>query len=465
MTRFRKFGVACLGLIGLMLWLIGCGKNDQPQQARIILTADIRGRLVPCGCFTGQLGGMTRLYTALNEMSQQAGIRVDAGDAISGHQDYEIIQYQHILQAFNQMKFDALNLGAREASIPAATLLRLEQETAAPLISANLINTETGQALLPTHINKSIGQNTVTIVGIVDHESVDMDQLGAGLQLVEPEIALRALLPKLRKQADIIVLLAFAKEARLRELADKFYEADFILGGDVTQPSGHTRRINQSQVFYVANESRTIGQIDFNIQPRENIQRPEISIINAQPRLLYEDIPEAEAITQLAHAYRKRIRNTTLDIDRFDSSTENLIPGVRAVAQYMGSQTCAACHQEESLVWQKTGHAHAWSTLQRQDADADPKCITCHSVGFGKPSGYRREFKHEKLVNVGCESCHGPGSTHVAERSSGQAVTFHFRTLTEADCRSCHYGEFSRPFEWSEFWPEVAHGPQAKQTN
>ena len=40
-------------------------------------------------------------------------------------------------------------------------------------------------------------------------------------------------------------------------------------------------------------------------------------------------------------------------------------------------------------------------------ADADPNCIGCHTVGFGTPSGYRREVGASKFTQVGCESCHG----------------------------------------------------------
>lgn len=458
MRSFFKTGFSCLVIVSLLTLLIGCQKKPTNEQARIILTADIRGRLVPCGCFTGQLGGMTRLHTEIQHLKSTNGLRVDAGNAISGIEDFEVIQYEHILKAFNQMHFDALNIGALEAQLPASTLQRLRQESGAPLISANLVDIDTNAPILPTHIQTSIGGYSVIIVGVVDDQSISADELGDGLRLQNPELALRELLPQLRDQADLVILLAFAKESRLREYADKFYEADFILGGDVTQPSGHTRLINQSHVFYVANHSRTIGLIDFNIQAVEDSKRADIEILKSEPRLLYEQIAEAESIINIAQAYRARIRETTLEIDQVGNQSDNLIPGVKMQATYVGSQACANCHEDDYNTWKSTGHSHAWSTLERVQADADPKCIACHSVGFGEPSGYRREFKHEKLVNVGCESCHGPASTHVAEREAGGEISFHFRPLAEADCRACHYGEFSRPFDWDQFWPNIAHG-------
>jgi hypothetical protein len=94
-------------------------------------------------------------------------------------------------------------------------------------------------------------------------------------------------------------------------------------------------------------------------------------------------------------------------------------------------------------------------------ADADPKCITCHTVGFGTASGYRREYAEKKLTDVGCESCHGPGSLHVEQRALGLAATFKFRPLGAGDCIQCHHGEFSRPFEWDKFWPAIRHGKES----
>ena len=99
----------------------------------------------------------------------------------------------------------------------------------------------------------------------------------------------------------------------------------------------------------------------------------------------------------------------------------------------------------------------AFKALRDRDADADPKCIGCHTVGFGSGSGYRRESQGKQFTDVGCESCHGPGSLHVQRRQGDETLDFTFRPLASGDCQKCHYGEFSRPFDWATFWPKVAH--------
>jgi hypothetical protein len=140
------------------------------------------------------------------------------------------------------------------------------------------------------------------------------------------------------------------------------------------------------------------------------------------------------------------------------------VPGVKAPSSYVGSQTCAGCHPKTFQSWSASKHAHAFESLLRRDSDADPSCISCHVTGFGEDGGYRRAMQGKQMINVGCESCHGPASAHVAERSRaqpGQPVLAKMRPVGAGQCIQCHHGEFSRPFKYEEFWPHVAHGKEA----
>jgi hypothetical protein len=100
----------------------------------------------------------------------------------------------------------------------------------------------------------------------------------------------------------------------------------------------------------------------------------------------------------------------------------------------------------------------------KKGAKADPHCIKCHSVGFERPGGYRRPLGGEStLTDVGCESCHGPASEHIALHVDGKRTPFRFPPLGPGDCTNCHYGEFSRPFDWDKFWPGISHGKEGAE--
>jgi hypothetical protein len=294
----------------------------------------------------------------------------------------------------------------------------------------------------------------IAVIGVLYPRGLG-DDLGQGLAVLPMETVLPRLLPALRRQADLVVLLAFADEAALARLAREFYELDVILGGRVPQPAQHLVKVNRSLVYFTANESRTLGSLRLRLAGPGRVEP-----VAGDIRLLVDTIPEDPAIQALAAAYRDEVRQARLSIDSPGRLAENMVPGVRVIADFTGSEACLQCHASAAWVWTNSAHARAFATLVRKQADADPKCIGCHTVGFGLRTGYRREYGSARLVHVGCEGCHGPGSLHVRQHQGDRSVSHQFRPLGAGDCQQCHYGEFSRPFDWNTFWPLIAHGSE-----
>lgn len=96
---------------------------------------------------------------------------------------------------------------------------------------------------------------------------------------------------------------------------------------------------------------------------------------------------------------------------------------------YVGSQTCASCHFEQSLAWRKTKHAKGFEILPEKYR-ADSSCLKCHATGFGEPTGFKSAADTPALVGTSCEACHGPGNKHV-----DTAKPFTGKDLTDAQKR------------------------------
>jgi nitrate/TMAO reductase-like tetraheme cytochrome c subunit len=440
----------------LFLLLLSCSKPQVRKDVPVtlIFSCDTQGRLEPCGCFSGQYGGLSRIYTKVESFKKGLVLKVDAGDAISGKKDYDLILYKYVQEAFKKMDYHAMNIGAREAALSLEQLNSISLDKGPPLISANLFNKNTGKPLLKQFVIVNEHGLKVLITGIVDPELLG-EQVGNGLELRDVEASLTELLKN--NKADMHVLLAFCTPEKMKKLASKFFEFDLILGGKVTQPSPQLIKENQSVILYTTNQAKNIGYVEGILKSNGLLDEVSYDI-----ELLKETVPENKSILQLAIDYRKEIRKTKLNSDTVDSNSENLIPGVTPQAAYVGSASCSSCHSTSHKQWQATSHSKAFAALKQRDSDADPKCIQCHTVGFGEPSGYLRNLKDKHLTNVGCESCHGPGSEHIRQRASGQKVLFNYRPLGEGDCRKCHYGEFSRPFNWDSMWPQIKHGKEKK---
>ena len=123
----------------------------------------------------------------------------------------------------------------------------------------------------------------------------------------------------------------------------------------------------------------------------------------------------AERLPMVSHAANSRFAELSLEerielLERLDKRQRKLFE----TAENVGSDACASCHPAEHQRWTASAHAGAFDTLARLDSQNDPACQACHTTGFGQPSGW--PDGDPSLEAVGCESCHGPGAPHVAER-------------------------------------------------
>ncbi len=440
----------------LVALLAGCGGGKEPASIEIFFTAQTRGRLTHCGCFSGQYGGLARLGTALANRPAGERFGVDVGDALEGSEDFQIMKHRQVLKTYAGLGYAALNAGAREAALPVARLRALAAESPVPFISANLRDRATGASALKGWTITERAGRRIALVGVVDPRALP-EGPGAGLEIEPMETCLARILPELKTKADVLVLLAYADEAALTALAGRFYEFAAVLGGNVRQPAQQLLRENRSLVYYTGNDAKSYGRLELRIARDGTVEAGAHEVT-----LLDQRYPEAAEVLALLTAYRAEVRTTKLDIDDPARALAGRVPGVRSASDFAGSQACVSCHATAAAAWQASGHAHAFDVLVVRGADADPSCVACHTVGFGTVGGYRREFAATKLTQVGCESCHGPGGRHVAERRAGGPVVFEFRPLGPGDCQKCHHGEFSRPFEWDKFWPQVRHGKEPK---
>ena len=173
--------------------LAGCGKSAKRAnfELPVYFTCDVRGRLEPCGCFTGQYGGLTRLKTVLDDNAPTNALRVDVGDAIAGHEDFNRIEYDYMLRAFAAMKYDALNVGHREARLSATQLRDIKRQSPVPVISANLLDKATGKTIFEAYRIIQRGGYRIAVIGVLDPRGLERD-LGEGLAVERMDVALAA---------------------------------------------------------------------------------------------------------------------------------------------------------------------------------------------------------------------------------------------------------------------------------
>src|SRR5678815_2232762 len=98
---------------------------------------------------------------------------------------------------------------------------------------------------------------------------------------------------------------------------------------------------------------------------------------------------------------------------------------VQAQDQYIGSEACKDCHEDQFKAFSHTSHAQ----------------LTRISSWKGKVTG--------------CESCHGPGKAHSEEGDPAKIISFKTKSSKETSetCLTCHAGkEEHNNFRRGEHW-------------
>jgi hypothetical protein len=164
----------------------------------------------------------------------------------------------------------------------------------------------------------------------------------------------------------------------------------------------------------------------------------EASVLELSP-----DVAEQPAIAKRLDAYDLRVN------EHNRVALQGLLPPAvpPGTAGYVGSATCKGCHEAAYAWWKGTPHGNAYATLERMHKEFNLSCVGCHVTGYNRPGGSTVTHVAE-LKDVGCESCHGPGSQHAVP---GDKRAPSLSTVPETTCRGCHTPEHSDRFVYDGF--------------
>jgi hypothetical protein len=164
-----------------------------------------------------------------------------------------------------------------------------------------------------------------------------------------------------------------------------------------------------------------------------------------------------DTVKSQMNAFYKQVN----DANKLAFKDKKPIPVAKGEASYVGIEVCSNCHEDAKKVWDGTGHAHAYATLEKQFKEANLDCVSCHVTGYDKPGGSTVTFVSE-LKNVQCEVCHGPGSLHAAKPEKVKIPIAH---PSSDACLSCHHPPHVHTFDAKAKMSDIlgpGHGRPAK---
>jgi 2',3'-cyclic-nucleotide 2'-phosphodiesterase (5'-nucleotidase family) len=253
--------IAALAALGAVLVaalaLRSDGRPTAGSRLRVLFSGETLGEIEPCNC-SGKMAGGLPARGGYIEAQQGEWLLLDTGCIGSGTRDFEVLRTEAALHGMKIMGYDAANIGETELWLGCQGLRRLVAETGVPLTSANVRATDDpADPAAPAYRLFRRSGLKVAVTGVVESAGY---QVGPGLAVESPSEALGRLIPRLRQEAGVIIVLADLQEAAVRQLAADFPEITLILfrgRGDSHPPE----LVNRTTIASIYGDARYLGDL------------------------------------------------------------------------------------------------------------------------------------------------------------------------------------------------------------
>lgn len=448
------------------------------------------------------MGGLSKKATFLQDV-WPVNLRVDAGNLFF---DSNVARYpqrlpqaritaQAIIEAYNQMSYDAVCVAGWDLAGGPAFLLELADHAHFPLLSANLVN-KRGKPLFPPSVSLKRAGLRITIIGLTGEPRL-ADAAPETVDILPWQRVLPALIKEIKPKSDLIILLSNLDPLANREIAKQHQDIHIILQSGSANHNMAPQLLSNTLISQVGHEGKYVGHLRLNWTASQQWQSSDNELLNLQkeydrldwlvgrvekrggPRLVYQGDGEKQAAfarqqarhQELAEKIKETADRTTTPQATFShqfhalqsSIADNprisaLLRDARQKAnqmrrtkrlneqftEYSGSSSCRSCHDQTYQAWARTRHAAAYQTLAERDQNNNQSCVYCHVTGLNQASAHLAAGLDDTLKAVGCEACHGPGAQHASDPAEAPRPGRPSASL----CRTCHSPEHDDSFNF-----------------
>ncbi len=447
---------------------------DWPKpRLALVFTGCRNGYIEPCGCAGKERmkGGVSRLDSFLRELREKRGwptVALDVGGLSKGFGLQGVLKFHAIVDAMRKIRYDAVALGASDLKVEIGDLVSVAAGVDGKpgmFISSNvgLLGFDAGFTGQPRIVEA--GGLKVGVVAILGKEFQKQIH-STDLAFADPESVAAKQAAELKDKCDLLVLLSHASPEESTAIAKKVQVFHFVVtAGGAAEPPARPTTIEGTKSWLIEVGEKAMSAVVVAVC--DDAAQP----YRYQRVILDSRYPDTEAMKQIMVAYQEQLKDLGLEGLRISPVP---YPHRDVNGGYVGSKECESCHEPSYKVWKKSGHRKAWETLVKLDPPRthDPECISCHVIGwhptryFPYEGGYESLEKTPKLIDVGCEDCHGPGEYHViAENGADEAKKITYRKAVvitkeeskKTQCATCHDLENSPDFDFDTYWPYVEH--------
>ena len=462
-TLQALFAVPLLALSGCMPEaepVVAAPREQDPgPRVRLRLTGHLEGHLEPCGCASGQVGGLARrTFRSLQDRGSYDFL-IEGGDLTTGGTPLDELKLYTILNVLDDQRarYDAVGLGPGDLALDPDLLAGfVESFPQLPFVCADLVPTD---AEMPwpfrAFVDLEEGTAKARVTALATRTPEPTGGLTPRFELLTPQAAWTRAMEGVAPDS-FRVLLHHGSSASAREAASLDPRPDLIVSiqAEHAEPPRDPEFLDGG-VPMVQPGVRGRFLLDVTLARMDGAPRitqyAPIPLEGSRTRKGALEDPDVRALV-LAHRHEVQADGTRERMAELSPTANG--------ASYVGNARCAICHPEAQAVWEKTRHARAWATLEEAAVGERygwpvphyPDCVRCHTVGYGQTTGFVNPEKTPGLRDVGCESCHGAGSQHAAN-----PIDNRLGSIGAASCLVCHDFEQSPDFDYAEHWKQIEH--------
>ncbi len=332
----RIFAVVTIGW-----WLAGgvVVVADAPPrywQVTILHTNDTHGNLFPFNypdppdpntqeaqlAIRRNIGGIARRATLVERLRKEFGTTwvMDAGDFMDGTAFSVEYRGEADVAAMNVLGYTIATHGNHEFNNSREQWLKLAQLAKYPVVCANVVDAQSKQPLLKPYEILHVEGARFAVFGLTTESARGYPATREGVQILDAIETARQLVPQLRQQADVVILLSHLGIEVDERLAREVPGIDVIVGGHSHTRLAQPRFVSHGDLLSAFRKNGTVivqafqwggelGKLRLFLRRDPSTGRWTLMSYRGELILISPDIPEHPAVKSVVERYWKPIRS------------------------------------------------------------------------------------------------------------------------------------------------------------
>jgi 2',3'-cyclic-nucleotide 2'-phosphodiesterase (5'-nucleotidase family) len=305
----RAYTAISLALTVLAGTLVcGCGEKPaggEPEKASVTLiySSDMLGKIRSCGCTVEDSGGLGRraTYTERARSGPNEVLVLDAGDAFSLDLSFTKKEAELTMASFSLIGVDVFTPGETEFIFGLPFLMAEADNADFKMIAANIVDPGTGEPVFGTDYTVITleGGLRIAVTGVLD-ETIKFPAYidRSGFRVLPAEETLKKIIPRMKKDADFLVLLSHMGVDRTRDMLQRVRDLDIVVVGHDRPMMKNAEKVGKTLMLGTGGLGQYLGRVDMELSPSGRMEYGRLRLIP-----LPDDIPIHPGIREIFRAY------------------------------------------------------------------------------------------------------------------------------------------------------------------